>query len=289
MQATIANQKYEGERALYAQHDTIIDNCEFGIGESALKETRNITATNTKFLCKYIFWHAENIVEENCLQTVECRAPIWYTKNVTVKNTRMENPKTFRECENVSLDNVTMTDGSEYIWHCKNVKVENSKMDNGIYAFMHCDNVTLNNFVLNGNYTFQYVNNMEIHNSEIHAKDSFWHINNVTIYDSIIDGEYIGWYSKNLHLINCKISGTQPFCYAQDLVLENCTMAEDSDLAFEYTTVKADIKGNVHSIKNSLSGYINADSCGELILDKYYRNPGECKISIPKIDKKTTE
>ena len=282
---TIVDQSYEGERALYAQRDAIIENCTFGIGESALKETRNITAKNTKFLCKYIFWHAENINMEGCLQTVQCRAPIWYTKNVTVKNTRMENPKTFRECENVSLDHVTMTDGSEYIWHCKNLEIKNCKMENGIYAFMHCDNLTIDNFVMNGNYTFQYTNNVVIRNSELHAKDSFWHTDNVTIYDSIVDGEYIGWYSKNLRLVNCKISGTQPFCYAEDLVLENCTMEDNCDLAFEFTSVKADIKGNIHSIKNPLSGYINADSCGEIIIDEYCRNPGACKLNIGKENK----
>ena len=40
---------------------------------------------------------------------------------------------------------------------------------------------------------------------------------------------------------------------------------EDCDLAFEYSEVEADIKGNVESIKNPKSGTIIADSVGEII------------------------
>ena len=40
---------------------------------------------------------------------------------------------------------------------------------------------------------------------------------------------------------------------------------EDTDLAFEYSEVDADIKGNVISIKNPKSGTIMVDSVGEII------------------------
>ena len=123
---------------------------------------------------------------------------------------------------------------------------------------------------------------MEIHSSEIHAKDSFWHAENVTVYDSYIEGQYLGWYSNNLKFINCRIAGTQPFCYAQNLVFENCTMDDDCDLSFEYSSVQATIKGNIHSIKNPLDGSITADSIGEIIIDENAKNPGLCKIIINK-------
>ena len=60
--------------------------------------------------------------------------------------------------------------------------------------------------------------------------------------------------------MNCKISGTQPLCYAHDLIMENCTMADDADLAFEHSSVKATIKGPVHSVKNPRTGNIVAES-----------------------------
>ena len=277
---TISNKSYEGERALYASHDLIVNDSTFGIGESALKESSNIVCNNCKFLCKYVFWHDDNVKINNGLLTIDCRAPIWYTNNVEVKDTIMENPKTFRECNNIKLDNVTMTAADEFIWNCRNIEINNSKMDGGKYAFLHCQNVKLDNFTMVGNYTFQYCSNMEFHNCNINAKDSFWHAENVTIYDSVVSGEYLAWYSKNVKLVNCKIGGTQPFCYAENLVLENCTMDPSCDLAFEYTTVHATIVGNVISIKNPLGGSITCDSCNELILDEHCRNRGECEINI---------
>jgi len=40
---------------------------------------------------------------------------------------------------------------------------------------------------------------------------------------------------------------------------------EETDLAFEYSDVVAEITGNVISIKNPRSGHITADNVGEII------------------------
>lgn len=42
---------------------------------------------------------------------------------------------------------------------------------------------------------------------------------------------------------------------------------EDTDLAFEYSDVEADIRGHILSVKNPASGIIIADSVGEEIWD----------------------
>ena len=99
-----------------------------------------------------------------------------------------------------------------------------------------------------------------------------------TVYDSTLDGEYLGWHSKRLRLVNCRISGTQPLCYAHDLVLENCTMADDADLAFECSSVRATIQGPVRSVKNPMTGSITAGSYGEIILDEHAKAPADCRI-----------
>lgn len=129
-------------------------------------------------------------------------------------------------------------------------------------------------------YSFQYCKNVEIRHAEIHSKDAFWNTENVTVYDSVLDGEYLGWHSKNLRLVNCKISGTQPLCYAHDLIMENCTMADDADLAFEHSSVKATIKGPVHSVKNPRTGNIVAESFGTIILDENLKAPGNCELKL---------
>lgn len=40
---------------------------------------------------------------------------------------------------------------------------------------------------------------------------------------------------------------------------------ENTDLAFEYSDVEADIKGHIVSVKNPKSGIITADTVGEII------------------------
>ena len=131
---------------------------------------------------------------------------------------------------------------------------------------LHSSNIELTNFTLDGNYSFQHVKNGLVKNAIIISKDAFWNTENITVYDSILNGEYLGWYSKNLTLINCKIIGAQPLCYAQNLVLENCQMI-DTDLAFEYSTIKAEIINEILSIKNPISGVIKAKGCKKIILD----------------------
>ena len=66
--------------------------------------------------------------------------------------------------------------------------------------------------------------------------------------------------------------------FGGNLVLENCTFDPDADLAFEYCTVHADIRGAVTSVKNPTSGEIVADSIGEIILDGNALPPANCKI-----------
>ena len=98
------------------------------------------------------------------------------------------------------------------------------------------------------------------------TKDAFWHSENVMVINSEVKGEYLGWFSDGLTLINCKISGTQPLCYCKNLKLVDCTM-EGTDLAFEYSDVEADIRGNIVSVKNPKSGTILADGVGGVIWD----------------------
>jgi hypothetical protein len=55
---------------------------------------------------------------------------------------------------------------------------------------------------------------------------------------------------------------------------------EGTDLSFERSEVRADIKGSILSVKNPISGYINADSIGEVIFNDEISSSSECKIKI---------
>lgn len=275
----IENTFFEGERPCFAAHDTQLKNVKFYPGESAIKHTNNVEAVQCEFMGKYPFWHDDQVVIEDCLFTVYARAAIWYTKNLVMRNTQVDAPKMFREMDHMKLENVNLSDAQECCWNCRDVEFKNVNVRNGDYIMMNGENVTIENLKLQGNYSFQGAKNVVIRNSELNSKDAFWESENVTVYDSILDGEYLGWHSKNLRLVNCTIRGEQALCYADNLVMENCVM-EETDLCFEYSTVKADIVSDILSVKNPTGGYINARSIGEIIIDEHCINPGACEINV---------
>lgn len=277
---TIKDKEFGGERPLFGSRDLRLENVTIHAGESALKECSNIEAEGCRFEGKYPFWHVDGFRIKNCLFTEGARAALWYSQNLIMTDTLVEAPKMFREMKNLKLTNVRIPNALETLWDCENVELNNVEVEKGDYIFMRSSNIVINNYRQQGNYSFQKCRNVEIHNAVLNTKDAFWETEDVTVYDSEIDGEYIGWHSKRLRLVRCHLKGTQPLCYAEDLVMEDCTMDSDCDLAFEYSTLKADIKGNIPSVKNPISGSITADSIGEVIIDKYAKAPADCKIEI---------
>lgn len=276
----ISGKEYGGERPLFASHDLYLENVTIHAGESALKECTNIEAVGCQFEGKYPFWHVDGFVVKNCLFTEGARAALWYSRNLEMTDTLVEAPKMFREMDGIRLERVRIPDAQETLWHCRNVELKNVEVAHADYLFMHSENIRIEDYRQQGNYSFQYCKNVEIRNAVIDSKDAFWNTENVTVYDSELEGEYLGWHSKNLRLVNCKISGTQPLCYAHNLILENCTMADDCDLAFEYSSVEASVKSPVRSVKNPRTGSITAESYGEIILDENIKAPADCKIKV---------
>ncbi len=279
MKQTISNRFYEGERPLFATHDIRLEGVKFYPGESAIKECSGMEVYRCEFMCKYPFWHNDDALIDECLFTVYSRAAIWYSRGIRMINSRVDAPKMFREVDGLRLENVKMSCAGETMWNCRDITIRGVEARAGDYIFMNCAGIDIDGFRLQGNYSFQDAKNVVVRNAVLDSKDAFWKTENVTVYDSEISGEYLGWHSKNLRLVNCRIAGTQPLCYCTDLVLENCTMADDCDLAFEYSTVKADVAGNIVSVKNPAEGYIRADSIGEIVIDENCKNPGACTIS----------
>lgn len=274
----IINKEFEGERPLYHTQDLYLENVIIHAGESALKETKNIKAVKCRFEGKYPFWETYGFKVKDCFFTEGARAALWYSTDLEMEDCIVEAPKMFREMQRLKLKNVKLPNALETLWHCKDIEIENVQTDKADYIFMHCENIKINNYHQNGNYSFQYCKNVEIHNSILNTKDAFWNTENVTVYDSEINGEYLAWYSKNLRLVRCKITQTQPLCYCENLILEDCTFGEDADLAFEYSSIQATIKGKVTSVKNPSSGKILADGYGEIIINDDIKQPANCEI-----------
>lgn len=274
----IKDAEFGGERPLFGSHGLRLENVIIHAGESALKECGDIEAVNCRFEGKYPFWHVDRFVVRGCVFTEGARAALWYSRGLEMYDTLVEAPKMFREMSGIKLRNVRIPYAQETLWHCEDVDIENVEVAHADYLFMHSRNIRIDNYRQQGNYSFQYCKNVEIHNARLDTKDAFWGTEDVTVYDSVIEGEYLGWHSKRLRLVRCHISGTQPLCYAEDLVLEDCTMGDDADLAFEYSTVRATVRGRIASVKNPRGGEIVADSIGEIILDENIKAPADCKI-----------
>lgn len=274
----IENQNFAEERALYHASHVLLDHCSFSgeeDGESALKEASDVTVRNCEFRLRYPFWHTGRFLVEHSEFTDTCRAALWYAADGEVRDSTLAGIKALRECDRVKLERVTVR-SAEFGWKCSGVSFTDCTVTSE-YFLLDTKDVHLENVEMHGKYSFQYTENVEIRNSRFDTKDAFWHSRNVTVRDSEIRGEYLGWYSEGLHLINCRIIGTQPLCYCKGLILENCTV-EDGDLAFEYSDVRADISGEILSVKNPCSGTITADRIGKIILeDAVY--PNTCRIT----------
>lgn len=271
------NLTLDEERALYNVHNAKIENCVFdgpADGESALKECGQLEVNNCQFMLRYPLWHVLDAVINECDMGETCRAALWYDRDVKIKDSRLGGIKALRECDNSLIEGCEIN-SSEFGWLCRDTEIVNSSLVSE-YPFFKCKNIKIDNLKMIGKYSFQYVEDVTISNSYLDTKDAFWHGKNITVTDSVVKGEYLAWYSEDIKFVRCKIIGTQPLCYAKGLVLEDCEMI-DCDLAFERSEVNAKIKGDIMSVKDPISGRIEADSIGEIILDDYM-DKTECEI-----------
>ncbi len=274
----IQDQTFTGERPLYLLRDAHLDRVTISTSESSVKETANIRITNSVIDGYYAIWECRDFNISDTVFKPGARASLWYNQRGTLTNCRFEAPKIIRRVSDLTIDHCDFVGVTETLWDCDHVTLRDTSIDGSDYLFLRTNNIFIDNYRHVGKYAFQYSKNVEIHNAVLDTKDAFWESENVTIYDSTIKGQYLAWYAKNLRLVRCHIDGEQPLCYCDNLVLEDCTMGPEANLAFEYCTVHANIKGHVVSVKNPTSGSITADSIGEIILDGNAKQPADCVI-----------
>ena len=103
---TITDKTFDEERALYGSNGVEAVRCRFdgpADGESAFKESRDITARECYFNLRYPFWHVDGLRIDGCEMTSLCRAAIWYSSGIAITNTRMHGIKALRECAGVEI------------------------------------------------------------------------------------------------------------------------------------------------------------------------------------------
>ncbi|MCD8324393.1 MAG: DUF3737 family protein [Clostridiales bacterium] len=276
MSEVIHQQFLTGERALFSSKDLTIYDTIFDDGESPLKESSNISLYDCMFRWKYPLWYCDRIRAERTTWFEMARAGVWYTNDISVKDCVIEAPKNFRRCKGLTLDTVSFSDAAETLWSCSDVTLRHVYAK-GDYFAMNCADMEIDDFTLVGNYSFDGVKNARIRNAKMLSKDAFWNSENITVEDSFITGEYLGWNAKNLTLVNCTIESLQGLCYIDNLVMRNCKLV-NTTLAFEYSSVDAEISSRVDSVLNPSSGTITAESIGELIMEKDKIDPDKTKI-----------
>lgn len=273
----IKNSKFEEERALYGSKGLNLINCSFDgdlDGESALKESSDITAEECFFNLRYPFWHGDKLIIDKCEMTQLCRAALWYSNDIAVKDSKLHGIKALRECKNIDILDSSIK-SAEFGWFSKNVKIQNTDAS-GEYFMFKGEGIYMNKVSFAGKYSFQYIKNAVFEDCVIDTKDAFWHACDVVVKNSVIKGEYLAWYSENVTFENCTICGTQPLCCCKGLKLINCEM-HDADLAFELSEVEATLTTPIISIKNPMKGRISLPAVNEIINDV---KEASCIISV---------
>ncbi|MBQ5561541.1 MAG: DUF3737 family protein [Lachnospiraceae bacterium] len=261
------NQKFDEERALYGSDGVEVKECQFdgpADGESAFKECKNVEVKDCYFNLRYPFWHDTNLKISGAEMTQNCRAALWYSDDIEIKDTKMHGIKALRECSNVNINGCDII-SPEFGWFTRKIDMKDTTVE-GEYFMMRSQGLHFQNVKLKGKYSFQYIEDSVFENCDFDTKDAFWHAKNVVVKNSTVKGEYLAWYCENVTFENCTIIGTQPLCYCKGLKMIDCKML-DADLAFEKSEVEATITTEVISIKNPKAGSIKVPSVGEVIMD----------------------
>lgn len=263
----VENQTMDAERALYGTKSVELYNCRFSgeaDGESALKECGSVHAEKCFFDLRYPLWHNGYVMLDGCEMSGNCRAALWYSRNITAENCKLHGIKALRECRGADFNKCDIV-SPEFGWSSDDVyMIDCSAVSE--YFMLRASRFRANRLDFKGKYSFQYVTDVHIKNSKLDTKDAFWHSKNVTVENSIVIGEYLGWYSKNLTFINCTVIGTQPLCYCKNLHLIDCVM-QRTDLSFERSEVYATLRAPIDSIKNPYKGVIRVPAVGEIVRD----------------------
>lgn len=274
----IKRERLTGERALFGAKDLVVEETIFDDGESPLKESRRIGLRACMFKWKYPLWYSEDVTVRDSTWFEMARAGVWYSDRVCVEDCAIEAPKNFRRCRDLTLSRVSFANAAETLWSCENVTLTDVTAK-GDYFAMDSRGMTVRGLTLYGNYSFDGCRDLTVEDSRLLSKDAFWNCENVTVRNCFISGEYLAWNAKHVTLIDCTIESLQGLCYVEDLTMRNCRLL-NTTLAFEYSTVDAEIDGRIDSVKNPSGGRIVAWEIGELIVEADRVDPAATEIVV---------
>lgn len=276
----IQNERYAGERPLAFSRDLLIMHTALGAGRGALLEGEHIEAHQCTFDAQRAFWHGHACNISHSSFSEQAADGIWYAEGIDFRRNQVQAPRFFRHSSELHLEDCTFTQAAETLWMCSDIQIRDCTFAAADYLFMHSGGIAGRKLQIEGRGSLQYIRDSELHDCVISGEDALWGCQNVKIYDSELQGSCLGWHSSKLHLISCTIRGRQPLCHARNLIIEDCRFGEDCELAFEYSSVIANIDGTLPSVINPQQGLISAQGYGQIIVDEHDRSSGKCMIKI---------
>lgn len=100
----LRQQKLTGERALFQSENLAVYDSVFENGESPLKESSSLYLDNCLFRWKYPLWYCKHVDVKECTWFDMARAGVWYTDDISVRDSIVEAPKNFRRCRGSNPD-----------------------------------------------------------------------------------------------------------------------------------------------------------------------------------------
>ena len=171
--------------------------------------------------------------------------------------------------------------GERALFASKDLRIEDSIFDDGESPLKESSNIELVNSSFKWKYPLWYCNNVNVKDCYFFemGRAGVWYTNDINVEDTIIEApkNFRRCNRLGLKFINCTIESLQGLCYIDNLVMKNCKLI-NTTLAFEYSTVDADITSRVDSVLNPTSGTITADSIDKLIIEKDKVDPSLTKI-----------
>ena len=152
----------------------LLKNCRFAgpaDGESALKECAGVQAENCVFELRYPLWHGAGVRLEHCELAPSCRAPLWYSEDIYLRETALHGVKALRECRGARIEDCDIA-SAEFGWFSQGVKLRGCTAA-GEYFFLRGKDLDFQDLRFDGKYSFQYIENAAFANCTLQTKDAF--------------------------------------------------------------------------------------------------------------------
>ena len=140
----VENKTFDQERALYGAQSIFVRNCTFdgpADGESAMKESRDVTVDHCFFNLRYPFWHDEGLTIQDSEMTELCRAALWYSHGVEIVHSKLHGIKALRECGDIKMRGCHVI-SPEFGWSVHGIEMDDCDIT-GEYFMMRSDHLRL--------------------------------------------------------------------------------------------------------------------------------------------------